>query len=308
MYLVIAFSGFVLLALVGILDKSILQKTLHRPVLFVFYSTIFVLPILLLAPFGAGVLATGLHWFLAAVSGVAFGLALWATYIAIHESEVSHAGPLIGAATPFFVLILSRYFLGEVVTFRQQIGIAVLIVGSLLIALEKSRRHNGWHRGMLWGILAGLAFAISHVTAKYIYDLYGFYTGFVYTRGAMGLFGAALLLWPGVLTALRRKKPAVIAAQHLPRASDPGAGKFLIIVVDKVLGVIGVILVQYATAIGSVSLVNALNGVQYAVLVVLVAIFSKFYPKLFKETYSRHELAQEIMAIALIITGVGLLV
>ena len=78
--------------------------------------------------------------------------------------------------------------------------------------------------------------------------------------------------------------------------------------VDKILGVIGVVLIQYAIAIGSVSLVNALNGLQYAFLVVFVMLLSKFSPQRFKENYQKDEAAQEVLAVIIIMIGLVLLV
>ena len=81
-----------------------------------------------------------------------------------------------------------------------------------------------------------------------------------------------------------------------------------LIVTDKVLGVVAVVLIQYAIAVGSVTLVNALAGVQYAFLVVVVGLLSAFSPRLFKEEYRRGEMAQEAFAVFIIGVGLALLI
>ncbi len=276
------------------MDKFILTKSVPKPAVFVFYSTVFAMPLFLFVPFGVAFPAVAVDWLIFLISGVFFSIGLWAMYIGFQESEISHVGPLVGAATSFFVIFLSRFFLSEILTTIKIIAIFVLILGSLAISFEKSKEHNGWHKGMLWGVLSGLFFAISHVAAKYAYDKYGFYTGFIWTKSAIGLVGLAMLFLPSIRDSLKINK------NH----SADKKGFLPLVLADKVLGIAGVVLIQYAFAIGSVSLVNALAGVQYALLIILIALLSKFYPKLFRENYTGIEIFQE--AASVIIIGIGL--
>lgn len=296
MWLFTALLGNAALAVVGVMDKLILTKTVHKPVVFVFYSTVFVAPLFFFLPFGVIFPSVWTDHLIFAVSGICFALGLWALYIGFQESEISHVGPLVGAATPFFVFLLSSIFLREELTTANLAAIFVLIAGSLIISFEKSRRHNGWHRGMAWGALAGLLFAVSHISAKYAYDAYGFYNGFVWTKIWIAVFGVILLFLPSVRAILFKK------------SSGGKTGQWFLIFSNKFLGLIGVILIQYAIALGSVSLVNALAGAQYALLVVLVAVISKFWPGIIKETYSKKEIAQEALAIFMVALGLFLLI
>ena len=267
--------------------------------MFVFYTTIFVLPILLLVPFGVAFPVSTKDWLIALASGLFFGLGLWTMYRAILFSEISHVGPLIGGTVPIAVLFFSNLFLGEYLTNHQLLAVSFLIVGTLIVAAEQSKTHHGWHKGIWWGVVAGLFFALSHVAAKYSYDAYGFYSGFVWTRGALGLVGMFLLLSPSVRAEIFSRKKKTI---HQPRINN-----LVFVLVNKILGVISVLFIQYAIALGSVSIVNALSGVQYACLIILVFLFSRFRPKIFKELYTRGEIIQEVSAIVIIAIGLGLL-
>jgi drug/metabolite transporter (DMT)-like permease len=298
MWLTVAIIGYLLLSSVSILDKFILSNRSMKPIVFVFYSSIFLLPLALLLPFGVNWLNGG-DWWTAIISGMVFCLAMWAFYIAFAKSEVSHVGPLVGAAVPIFTLILNQFFLKEIFTGAQLYAMIFLIVGCLLISFEKSRAHNGWHSGFLWGILAGLLFAISHVTAKLIYIDYGFYTGFVWTRLFIAIPGVLLLFWPMVRKSLFVKKI---------KTKEKFSSNVVLVSINKILAVVGVLLVQYAIASGSVSVVNALGGIQFGMVVILVAFLSYFFPKLFKEEYCVGEIVQEILAVALIGFGLYLLV
>ncbi len=305
MWLFLALLGNAVLAITGVMNKLILTKFVSKPIILAFYSTIFVLPFFLLLPFGIKMPDAWTDYLVFAVSGLGFAFGLWTMYIAFQESEVSHVGPLVGVAVSIFILFLSRIFLAEKLTAYNLLAAIILIIGSLIISFEKSARHNGWHRGMEWGVLAGFLFAVSHVTAKYVYGIYDFYSGFVWTRLSIGIFGVVLLLSPSVRALFSKKSFA--GREKISVDKAPGKKQFTLVAGSIALGLVGAILVQYATALGSVSLVNALAGAQYALLIIFVALLSKFWPRVLKETYTRKEILQEILAVAIISFGLVLL-
>jgi len=70
--------------------------------------------------------------------------------------------------------------------------------------------------------------------------------------------------------------------------------------------VVAVLLIQYATALGSVTIVNALSGVQFAFLIVVIALLTKYDPKLSKEKFARGELRNELLAVLVIAIGLAM--
>ena len=82
MWFIFACLGYFLLALVFILDKLILTKSVSKPVVYTFYSTIFLFGALLAWPFGVELL-NDFDWIVAIFSGVTFGLAMWALFIGL---------------------------------------------------------------------------------------------------------------------------------------------------------------------------------------------------------------------------------
>jgi drug/metabolite transporter (DMT)-like permease len=225
-------------------------------------------------------------------------------FLGFEKSEISHVGPLVGAAVPLFVLLFSSLFLSEILTIRQLVACGFLIAGSLIVSFEKSKQHSGWHWGMVWGILAGVLFAVSHVSAKYIYGHYDFYSGFVWTRAATGLLGLLLLFHPTVYRSLF-KNSVLEEQENKVFSAKTKKDNIILVVINKVLGSVAVVIVQYAVAIGSVSLVNALNGLEYAFLIIFVLVLSKFWPKKFNEDYTGLEIVLESLAVVVI--GVGLI-
>lgn len=290
-----------MLAVVSIVDKFLLSSVKVKPALYTFFSSAPLLPIIILLFFYPSVVNGWSDWMWVVVCGFSYTLAMWAMFLGFEKSEISHIGPLIGAASPVFVLTFSSLFLNEALVASELWAVGLLVVGSLLIAFEKSKKHSGLHLGMFYGVLSGLFFAVSYVSAKYLYNKYGFMSGFIWSRFFIGVSGLLFLFnsetWRGLFHPTwldKLKNKLTIRKQH--------GG---LIIFNKILAVVAVLFIQYATAIGSVSLVSALNGLQYGVLILLVMFLSRFWPKVFKEDYTTLEIIQEFLAVVLI--GVGLI-
>lgn len=300
----IAILGYFLLGMVFILDKLILTKSVAKPVVYTFYSTIFMFAALGAWPFGVEWLKTAEHTMIAILSGLAFGFAMWAMFVAVKKAEASHVNPFIGGIVTIATYGLSSLFLKEELNQTQTMGIAILLFASFLLSFEKTRgRKSLFNIGFLWGIAAGILFAVSHISAKYVYDLYPFLTGFVWTKSTAGFVGLFCLLFPSVRKTFRhvenkKREPKKFAKRH-------AAG---IVLVNKIMSVVAIIFIQYAIANGSVTLVNALSGLQYAFMFLLIYILTKTAPNVFKEYFTKAELLTQSMALLLVLIGSALCV
>lgn len=300
MWFTLVLVGYFLLAVVFVLDKFILTKTVTEPLVYTFYSTIFMFGALLAWPFGVELLE-GVDWVWGVGSGVAFGLGLWTMFIAVKGSEASHVNPFIGAVVTIVTYLLSARLLGEQMTATQTVGIFVLATASLFLSRETTKLGTGWRRVYAFAIASGLCFAVSHVAAKYIYDSYSFLTGFVWTRAATGLVGLALLASPAVCRSFSHRSRAQTA--RLERRQAVG-----LIASDKLLGIIAVVFIQYAIARGSVTVVSALSGAQYAFLFIIIMLLTKFWPHILREYFTKRELTLQIVALAFLVLGSALAV
>ena len=136
-----------------------------------------------------------------------------------------------------------------------------------------------------------MVFAAFFVGSKYLYDQQAFLSSFIWIR--LGTFLAALLL----LIPIKWRREIKKGLKHLK-----GDGK-LIFFSNQALAAIGFLMQNYAIALGSVVLVNALQGVQYGFLLVLGGLVTVFYPKVMKEKITTIIILQKIVAITLISFG-----
>lgn len=294
MYL-LASMGYAALALTNIFDKYFVERKLS-PAVLTMLSTVTVLPIFLTLGWGAGFLRGVDGYALAMLSGAAFTGALYAMFRGFERTEISHSAPLTGALTAVSVIVLNQFVAPEVLGLKIWLGIVLLLSASLLIAFERRERGVVLSRSMLWLVLAGALYGLSHVTAKMLYTRYDFFTGLVWSRGMMALAGCVVLLFKKVRLDLR----GVLHRQKIPAASQTHP---LLVIFNLVLGVLGVVLVQAASAEGSVVIVNALQSLQYILIIVFVWCSSRFFPRFTREFYTRGEVVQEACALLALVFG-----
>jgi uncharacterized membrane protein len=297
--LIVAFLGYAFLAVVAIMDKFILTKSVKRTATLTFYSTIFFLIIFVLLPW-VGKLDSTLHYVISLVSGLAFGFGLWTMFISLKEGEASHISPFVGGVTAVATYVFSYFILSEDLSQKTLFGFVFLTFACFLLSFEKSRRHKGFHRGFVWAVFAGILFGLSHVTAKMIYDLYSFGVGLVWTKGSIGFVGVIAMLAPSFWQQFRAKSQSVA-----PESSS--RGKAILITSSRLFGLVGTLLVQYAIAIGSVTVVNGLAGMQYVIMFILIYILTKIRPGLFLEYFTRKEITVEASALVLVVIGLLIL-
>jgi len=299
----IALLGYVLLAIAFILDKFILTESVDNPVVYTFYSTIVMFGAVLLFPFMGFQWLNGVNWLWAILSGVSFGFGLLMLYKALQKGESSHIQPFNGAIITITTFTIASYTLGETLTLAQKIGVGILIISSLLLSFEKSRKHNGFHIGFVWAAISGVLFGVSHLSAKYLYTIYDFWPAFTWTRATTGLVGLLCLAYPSVRNTFKKGK-------QKNEKKQTSAKKYAvpIIMVNKIFAMGAVVIIQYAAAIGSVTLVFALSGLQYALMFAIIIVLSKWFKSLFNEYFTKRELVIETIAIILVIIGSALFV
>lgn len=301
-WLSIAIIAHVLLAVVFSVDKFLLSKTILRPVAAVFYVGILSgVASLFLIPFG-------FYWMpfwqiiVSFIAGSAFIFAILFFYRLIQTNEVSIIAPIVGGAVPVFTLILTSLFLGEQLVISQLVAFCLLVLGGVIILLPQKDKSSlekieGFlSNGLLLTILAAFLFAFSFVLTKFVFIEQSFISGFIWIRLG-GVLGVCILF---LIPNMRK-----IILETTKSIKIKVGGLFIS---NKILSGVAFILLNYAIYLGSVSLVNALQGVQYIFLLVIVLFLSKKFPQIIREQISRRIIFQKTIGILFIVFGLGILV
>lgn len=303
-WLWLALLAHALNAIAFVVDKILITKTIPNPVAYTFYIGVLGLLALLLYPFGVAVPGMG-QFGIDLVAGASFSVALFLFFSALRRMETSRVVTLIGALSPVGILVLSRFLIGEQFAVNQWIAFALLVAGGVVVTIERNARGQSSvvqrtvlriSPGLVYALSASLFFALSLGLAKFAYTREPFLSSFVWQRAGAGALVLLFLLIPTARRAIARAKG--------PSLSFKLKAIFL---GNQALGAAGGILLNIAVALGSATFVQALQGVQYAFLFLLVVILSKKFPHLLHERLTAAIVTQKVVAVMIIGAGLALL-
>jgi drug/metabolite transporter (DMT)-like permease len=306
-WLIVALFSYFLLALANLVDKFLVEKILGSARAYTFVVCVMGLLVFLIAPwflFWPGWVLLGLNIFL----GALFFLAILFLYASLRRGEASQVLVLIGGSTPVFSIPLSIWLLGDSFSTRQLVAVLFLITGLLIIAFLPKGKKDFWQKifsqlslnqkktriSIFLAVLSGLTYALFFVGSKIVYQDQDFLSAFLWIRLGSAFFALFILF-----SARARKE-----IKELFR-KKPSRGKNQVLVIgNQSLGALGFILQNYAIYLGPVAVINALQGAQYAWIIVLGTLISLFAPKILKEDISKQVLLRKFLAV--IIIGLGL--
>ncbi|MDP4001248.1 MAG: EamA family transporter [bacterium] len=289
LFLTVAITAYLLFAVNGVADKFLLTKAIKHPVVYAFFSGGISIVTLVLAPF----FLKAISWptfYIALMAGTSFTYALYFFYTATQKTTISRILPIEGGLVPVFTLILSYTILGERLDNSQLLAFAFLVVGAILISFRRDK--SGWHMAAFKNAtVAAMLFALSFVLTKYVYNQTPFISGLIWTR--MGLIvGASSFL---IIKEFRK---------HIFAAPDKTSEhNKLIFYGARAAGGLGGFLQNYAISLGSVTIVNAIQGTQFAFLLIMTSLISIYYPKILEEQITKLIIVQKFLAIILITWG-----
>lgn len=308
-------------ALVFVVDKSLLggRSQVSDPLRYTFYSAVLAgaAVVLLLFDF---VPLTMFVVIWSAVAALMYIIALWIFFTALKKGEPSRVVPIAGSAVPAFTLLLAVVFLGEVLSTRSLLAVFMLIVGGVFLSVRFLKARGLSASVVAGAVTSGLFFAGYYAVMKHIYaNTDSFLAVFAYSRVVQAVLAVVVLgpilayhslgsrIFSSLIPrpALRRGSPPT----PTPRKLTPsGVVVPAVFVSNKILAAGAFILLNYAISLGSVTVVNALQGVQYVWLLLLAAAISLWWPRLFQEEFSRVSLWQKVGGTVLVCVGLVLLV
>ncbi|MFH1099158.1 MAG: DMT family transporter [Candidatus Uhrbacteria bacterium] len=294
-WVIIVLGAHILNALSFLVNKFLLARAVSRPGAYAFYVGALGLIAFALLPFDPALPSSAAAWAIDVAAGATFVLALLAFFTALKRGEASRIIPYVGGTIPVWTLILAYLWLGERLASRELIAFAILVIGSALVAREMKEGRTRTRGAYMYASLAALAFGVSSVLMKAAFLSQPFIAAFVWSR-AGAVIAALAILFHGV------SRRAIFAREERPR----GRRVLTLFFSGQIAGALGFLMLQYAISVASPTLVNALQGVQYAFLFLLIVILGRRYKQL-HENLSRAIVIQKLTAIAVIVIGLATL-
>ncbi len=322
MYILIAIASYLLNAGVYVADKFLLSKKVHSSIVYAFYVGIwsvgnFVL--LFFDPFIPDWWQLGLD--IAAGLLFLFTLIFW--YKALHQSEATRVVPVVGALTPVFSFLFSYLFLGAKLDLQEVVAFVLLISGGILISIKRTKSYvfteslqrvkNIWgktvghldaelrptSRLLLNSFISAACFAAYFVFIKYIYanTEQPFIGAFVWSRIGSFMGVLVILLVPSWRQLINNSQT------HEHRTKK----QLIFFLSVRFAAAAAFIMLNWAVALGNVSLINALQGTQYVFLLVIVILLAHKFPKVLNEELGSGVIMQKMIGVILVGLGLYLL-
>jgi len=310
-WFLIAVISYFLLAIVNLTDKFLIDNVLRSSKTYAFLVCFLGALIFVAAPW----LLSWPGWslfFANILTGVLFAFALYFLYEALSRGEAARTVIIIGGLIPVFSITFSL-LLGESFFLSQLIGTLLLLGGIFLIAYLPDR-HSFWEK--LWSYLSGgqkeksslwlivlsaFFYALLFVSTKLVYSQQDFWSAFIWIR--LGAMLTVLFFLFDKASRLEIFKNLGLSKKKKKKSKHKNIFLFLF---NQGLGSLSFILQNYAIFLGPVAIINALQGVQYA-LMIFLTFFLGFFFKEYREKFSWRVFSQKGVAVILISFGLYLI-
>lgn len=241
-----------------------------------------------------------------AAFGIFFVFALWAFFEAMRREEASRVVPIVGALVPIYTWIGEWFFLGAVFSNREMIGFGLFVLATILFTRGSAKRVSVSYKVIGLSALAALLFASASLAGKFAFGENDFLGVLVLSR-VFGVFTAGLI---AVIAgaAVRKEVREVLLPSEKKHKSSITTSASLFAVVGQIFGGAGFVAIHLAMTQGSAAIVNALQSVQYGVLVLVGWLGGKRVQHILKEDTSRQSLIQKGVGIFAVALGLWILI
>ncbi len=302
-WLFLATIGQFIGAVVVFLDKYIVSdgKVLPRPFVYAFYSCLLTGFWVVIYLFGyiPGFASLGVPTFagiekptiqvlgMSFLAGYTFFMAIVSFYDALKRAEAVNVMPVVGAVSALTTMAMSYFFLETTLSPNFIWGIAILIIGTLLVSQAMPEKYT-----MMVVVHSGFFFGFHYITMKGLFMETSFVEGFFWSRIGLVLFALSLLMVPTYYKKITE------------RTKEATKRTGVLVLFAKILAGISAFLLLLATDKGDVTVVQALDGLKFVFILFITVIFSSLLPDNVAKTETRpKEVMQQVLYVILVVVG-----
>ncbi len=292
MVILLTIFQYLIQAVVDLMDKFLITARKIEPVSYTFYTVVMGCLLLLLWPWNFFHLPAKFV-FLDLFSGVFFSLSMYVFFVALSQGEVSRVVPFVFGLVPVFDIIIALATGRNVLRIHEVAAVLLLIPGALLVSHQKG---GFWPRHALLKTLSAFLFS-----SYYALWQYGAQVGPTLNNLMWNRLGAALILV--LLLVWRPFRKKVLSTGEVKQPADTS----LLFLLKQILGGANFIFLSFLYVLGTISVINALQGLRYVFLLFFSSLLSKKRRHLIQEVADKSALLQKSFGIALIFLGVIML-
>lgn len=294
-WLIIIISSYFLFALATLGDKYLLSGPPNSKI-YSFYVGILQILVLALIPFVGFSIPGLLPILFCFLAGAMYIFAILGLFEGLKHFEASRIIPAIGGFLPLFTFGLTYFFSGgkEILEIKGMLSLVILVLGGIFINYNPEKKIS--FKSLQISAITAFLFSLSFISTKYVYLALPFWTGFIWIRVGVFLMALFLIFFGEV------RKEIFSGAFSFNKKT---AAFFLSF---QGMGAGASILQNWAVALAGfayLSIINALQGVQYAFLFILTLLIASKFPRILEEETSKRVIFQKVFSILLI--GLGLI-
>ncbi len=279
-WILLATLGQFLNAIVAMLDKYIVSdaKALPRPFVYAFYSCLVTSGwiVIFFIAYIPGLRELGLPSFadvekpsiqvvaMAFLAGYTFFMALVSMFDALKNSDASDVMPAIGGISALSSFGMSYLFLNMTPSPNFIWGILFLSFGTFLLSHVRLSHNRSL---VLHVVHSGIFFALHYIVMKGLFMETSFADGFFWSRIGFMLFALSLLLVP------------VYFDKIVEQTKTTSKRTGVLVFGTKILAGIAAFMLLKATDLGDVTVVQALDGLKFAFIILLGVLVGRFIPR-----------------------------
>jgi len=275
-------------AAIVLVDKYLLNSVngVGKPAVYAFYVSVLSGVVLVIVPFGAVSWPSAEVAYLSLAAAASYIFSIFFLYSSLKMMDASDSVPVVGAISAISTFLLARMWLHQDLPENFVLAFSLLTVGTLLIS---HFRFNT--KSFAYVVGAGILFGLSAFLIKLIFLSTSFVDGFFWSR-MTNVLGALLLLsipsnFKAVVSGLRSSSREVR----------------WMVVGNKALSGLSFLLIMIAISLGSVSIVNALSGLQFVFLLTFAYFCVSKFPRIFAGEIHPHKIHHKLYGIIFIIYG-----
>lgn len=278
-------------ALIVLIDKFLLTSKggVQSPVAYAFYTAILPGSVLVLVPFGVIGIPSLTVFFFATLSAALYVVALIGLYTALKDISATAAAPIIGVTTTVASAVLAFFFLAEDLQDAFLPAVVLMAVGMFLVYCFCF----SW-KSFATVVVAGLLLGSSTFLLKIVFGLTDVWNA---------------LFWPLFMDAVVAVFVLLpLFYKHIRRNFKDTPNNMLGLAFgNKILGGVVFALIYMGIALGSVSVVNALSGLQLVFILMLAPLFAARFPGEFSGELLPGKVLLQVTGTILIVGGLAVL-
>ncbi|MBI5029798.1 MAG: EamA family transporter [Chloroflexi bacterium] len=294
MWEIFALSAALAWSIVTVLDKVLLER--HIPsgnVYLILHGFVGMIPVLGMALLGRPFEFADLSMLgLALLAGVLESIFMLLYYKALQITDASIVAIFL-QGVPVITTFISFFFFHENFFLTTYLGIAMIVLGTILVILIGSPgQHRIEWKAMVLILPALFAISVSYSLQSYTLRFINVDTFFGTARVGQLLVGLVLLSLPII-----RKEWVGIVSQLRPTI-------WLITIAIGLLNIFGTYLLNQAYALGPLALVTTLSSIQPILILVLISLANSIRPHLVPDEGSQKFFWRRSAATLLVIVGI----